>query len=43
MEWFGLNDDRIAASLEIIGKIGKIGKTKTPPATEAGGVLEENR
>ncbi len=34
----GLNDGHIAASLEIIGKSRK---TKTPPATEAGGVLEK--
>jgi hypothetical protein len=34
----GLNDGHIAASLEIIGNKRK---TKTPPATEAGGVLEK--
>ena len=38
MEWFGLNGGHIAASLEIIGENRK---TKTPPATGAGGVLEK--
>jgi hypothetical protein len=38
MEWFGLNGSRIAATLEIIEESPK---TKTPPATGAGGVLEK--
>jgi hypothetical protein len=38
MEWFGLNGGCIAATLEIIEENRK---TKTPPATGAGGVLEK--
>ena len=38
MEWFGLNGGGIAATIEIIEENRK---TKTPPATGAGGVLEK--
>lgn len=38
MEWFGLSGGCIATALEIIGENRK---TKTPPATGAGGVLEK--
>jgi hypothetical protein len=37
MEWFGLNGGCMAANPEIIEENRK---TKTPPATGAGGVLE---
>jgi hypothetical protein len=38
MEWFGLNDGR---TLKPLKSLGKPRKTKTPPATGAGGVLEK--
>ena len=38
MNWFGLND---GCTLQALKSLGKIRKTKTPPATGAGGVLEK--
>jgi hypothetical protein len=38
MEWFGLNN---GCTLQALKSLGKSRKTKTPPATGAGGVLEK--